>query len=447
MRLPVPLDAFSKLARTDEDEIERLAARGLLDPDGDGLFDEFDVLRLRLLLHYRDLGYSADELSEAIANRGVLYADLLFGADPADVPIADASARAGLAPDDIRRLRRAAGLPGGDRVQDADVAFLSGIRAIVDAGVPMEAVLEVARVLGDALGRVAEAEVRVLRFHVDEPLEMSALSERERSERLQALRELLDPLLDPLVVHIHRQHVVRALVADAVSRLESTGSAEARGHLEATIVFADLASFTPLAEVHGDEVAANVLSRFDGLVREQAEAFGGNVVKQIGDAFMLTFDEPLAGVRFAVALDEAAVRERHFPALRAGVHHGGVLYRVGDYVGGTVNLASRIAALAAANEILVTKVVASAAAEADIEVAPAGVPDIRGLTEPVALYRVVRTGARATRRERDPVCGMLVGDDGAGRLMQGGFEFVFCSRDCRERFLAAPARYARRGGS
>lgn len=206
-------------------------------------------------------------------------------------------------------------------------------------------------------------------------------------------------------------------------------------------MFVDLASFTPLAEVHGDEVAARVLERFDALVREVLAERAGQVVKQIGDAFMLTFSDPVEAVRFAMDLDERCATEPNFPALRAGLHHGPVLYRVGDYVGNTVNLAARIAAMAGAHEILLTKPVASAAIEADIQIDPAGERTIRGMREPVVLWSVVRTGPRATRRERDPVCGMIVGASAAARVIHGGFEFAFCSQDCLARFLERPSRY------
>jgi class 3 adenylate cyclase len=211
--------------------------------------------------------------------------------------------------------------------------------------------------------------------------------------------------------------------------------------MEATILFVDLASFTPLAQVHGDEVAAGVLDRFDALVRTIVLDHHGSLVKQIGDAFMLTFAAPADAVRFAIALDEAVAREENFPAIRAGAHAGPVLYRLGDYVGHTVNLASRIAALAEPNEILATEEVAGAATFEGIVVDEVGDRDIRGVVGSVRLFRITRTGVRATRRERDPVCGMLVTEP-AGRLIVGGFEFVFCSQDCLRRFLADPDRYA-----
>jgi adenylate cyclase len=441
MKEPLELEAFAKLARVEETELEEYRDRGLLDPDGDGCFDEFDVLRLRLLLHYRDLGYTLDEIDQAIGSgaRGALYADLLFDLTSQRIDVDEVAERIGMPVDQVVALRRAIGLEVGV-IPEKDIGFYQGIKSLVETGVPFEAVLDVARVYGDTLRRLAQAEVRMFRYFVDEPLQDS-VSDAERSRRIEALQMMLEPLLDPLVQHLHRQHLLRASVEEAVSALSSDGTLSTPGSLEATIAFVDLASFTPLAEVHGDEVAADVLERFDRLVRELVAEHNGSLVKQIGDAFMLTFTDPVDAVRFAVALDEAASVEAHFPALRVGINAGRVLYRVGDYVGNTVNVTSRIAALATAGEILVTKPVAEAAAEADLPIEPAGEHKLRGVSEPLMLWRIARSGVRATRRERDPVCGMIVTGEPAARLLHGGFEFVFCSDDCLNRFLERPTYY------
>jgi adenylate cyclase len=57
---------------------------------------------------------------------------------------------------------------------------------------------------------------------------------------------------------------------------------------------------------------------------------------------MLVFAAPADAVRFGLAIKDAAGAEPMFPALHIGAHHGPVLYRDGDYVGGGVNLAARI---------------------------------------------------------------------------------------------------------
>jgi adenylate cyclase len=64
-------------------------------------------------------------------------------------------------------------------------------------------------------------------------------------------------------------------------------------------------------------------------------------VKQIRDAFILTFARPADAIEFGLTMDRLVDAEPQFPALHIGARQGSVLYRAGDYVGGTVNLAAR----------------------------------------------------------------------------------------------------------
>ena len=59
----------------------------------------------------------------------------------------------------------------------------------------------------------------------------------------------------------------------------------------------------------------------------------------------------------------AVETQDEFPAVHIGAHHGTVLYRDGDYVGNTVNLAARVAGASSSGQFLVTASVAEGATE------------------------------------------------------------------------------------
>jgi adenylate cyclase len=69
-------------------------------------------------------------------------------------------------------------------------------------------------------------------------------------------------------------------------------------------------------------------------------------VKQIGDAFMLVFIDAEEALRCALDIGRRAAKEPHFPACGLGVSCGRAMYREGDYVGTTVNVAARLVAAA-----------------------------------------------------------------------------------------------------
>lgn len=437
MRGPMSLEEFAALARAPVEDIARYRDAGLLDPDGDGLFDEYDALRLQYVLTRLDAGRSIEELA-ALARGGKadmpFFADLLYQRDEGLVPMSESAEHIGLTPEQVRALGTAIGIPIRRAFDPADLRGLAGVKAMIDAGMPLPALLEASRVLGDAMRRFTQTEAQLMHEHVHEPLRAQGASETEIMRVTEAVMAGMAPVLDQMLVFVHRQYLLRAVIAEVVHHFGGHQTAEA------TIVFVDLSSFTALASVHGDEAAAEVLDRFDALVRTLVQSHAGSLVKQIGDAFMLTFADAADGVRFALALSESATQEDRFPALRVGVHAGPVLYRVGDYVGTTVNLASRILGAAGAGEIVLSEPVALAAGAAGIPVEPVGVRMFRGADEPVSLFRVVRA-----RDRRDPVCGMTVAT-AAIRLTSGGVEHAFCSDDCLRRFVEAPDRYAVTGG-
>lgn len=442
MREPLTLEEFAEFVRLPAEELERYRAAGLLDPDRDGRLDDYDLPRLQYVLRQLELGKSVDAIAAEVAEGRVdvpLVGDLLFPRPQRGYTVDEAAEKLGLSPRLMEALRTAVGLPGSIVLED-DLEGFAGAKAMVEGGLPWEAILEAARVYGDSFRRMAEMEARLLHTHVHERLVAAGATDQQIAEANQAMMEALEGVIDPLLGLIHRQHLMRAMIADALLHMESEERAARPGTFETTIAFVDLTSFTALANVHGDEVAAQVLDRFDELVRSLVHEHGGALIKQIGDAFMLTFREPADAVRFAVKLDATASREEHFPALKVGINHGEVIYRVGDYIGTTVNLASRLATAAMPHEIVMPESVARAVEVAGVPVEPVGVRVIRGISDSVALFKVARGSERTTAR--DPVCGMMVSEQAAGRLTRKGAQYVFCSEDCLRRFLEDPDRYA-----
>jgi adenylate cyclase len=436
---PFTLDEFAALARVRVEDVEEYTSRGLLDPDRDGVLDEMDVLRLRILMHYERIGYPLDDLEKAIreGSQAVLYSDLLFTSDSNSVSAEQAASETGLPVEQVNSFRRSIGLSGP--IPREDLKFFSAVKGLLDEGVDMKVLSDVARVYGDTMRRLAQTEVRMIRSFIGEPGKSSVLKDRQQSERLDSVQQVVAPILEPLLLNIHRQHLMRASVLESLAALEA--DEKGTDAVEATIVFADLVAFTPFAQVHGDEMAADVLDQFDALARESMEGRKGTIVKQIGDAIMLAFPDPAEAVQFVVSLNQAALATPQFPALRAGLHHGAVLYRVGDYVGHTVNLAARIAAVARPHEIDVTEVVAKAAGAAGLRTEPAGSHRLAGVDDPVELWRIVWLDDDAPRSGRDPVCGMSVGEDAAAHLVYGGIDYSFCSPECLRRFIEDPERY------
>jgi adenylate cyclase len=373
------------------DEVETYRSHGLLDPENDGLLDDVDLVRLHVIRHHLDLrGHNVESLAAAVREGRIesMFGSQLFEAG-APLPLDDAAARAGLEPDELRQLLAALGFPSTNlRDEDAGGIF-AALRAALDAGLPWEAILGVTRTLGDSMRRIADAEIRAVHVYIHERLMAEGASEEEVEELIFGIEQNLAPLMDPMIQRLHREYLLQATIEDAFIHLAaSEGQAAELGSVETTIAFVDIASFTALAEASGDETAIRVLDRIDAIVRPMLIEHLGKLVKQIGDGFMLAFRDPADAVRFAVATQGALARDPDLPAIRVGIHSGPALYRTGDYLGGAVNIASRVVSAAMPNQILCTEPVAIAAEKAGVPVEEVGVRMLRGVDDPLPLYRV-----------------------------------------------------------
>ena len=125
-----------------------------------------------------------------------------------------------------------------------------------------------------------------------------------------------------------------------------------------TVLFADVSGSTSLYETAGDSAALEAISTCLGAARAATEAWGGRVVKTMGDEVMSIFPGPDAAANAAADIQ---VRIDALPAVagkklgvRIGFHHGPVLQRDDDVFGDTVNLAARLVSQAKKGEIILS---------------------------------------------------------------------------------------------
>ena len=424
-------------------DVERWIELGLIGSTGSRDLQLDDLERARLLVWASGRGIDAEAVAAVSAREGDVLAPFVAIAETPRAPgfsLAEAAHRAGIDEDLARRVWVARGISPDDELFDEDVTAMTGVRHALDAGLPEEALIQLARVLGDALGRVADAEVRLFHFYVHEPIREANPDPVAEREVTAAAIDALRALTEPSILYAHRKAFERAMRDDLFVHLaEDAAPPGATAQLRAAVLFVDLARYTPLTEAMGDAAVVTVLDRFSDVVREQAIRWDGRIVKQIGDEFMVVFFAPRAMLSCARGIADAVAAEPNFPALRMGAHVGPVLFREADYLGATVNVAARVAACAGANELLVTDAVLDAVDEPGLVHVELGPRPLKGLREPVTLHRVAITARE--QPSRDPVCGMHVAATASIEHTHAGAELLFCSEGCREIFRASPERY------
>ena len=157
---------------------------------------------------------------------------------------------------------------------------------------------------------------------------------------LERIDDLADDL-ERLLVYAWRRKL-----AAAVAQLADGGEAPGSGPQELTVGFADLVSYTRLSQRLEQRELGELVQRFEGLAADVITAGRGRVVKNVGDEVLFTAEDPRSAAAIALSLSERMAVDDLIPDVRVGLAHGPVLRRLGDVYGPTVNLASRLTALA-----------------------------------------------------------------------------------------------------
>lgn len=202
------------------------------------------------------------------------------------------------------------------------------------------------------------------------------------------------------------------------------------------VMFADLAGYTALTDVHGDAEAVAAVESFHQVVTRVTSSHGLHVMKGIGDAFLLTGEEADSAMAAAREIVEDMAAIERGPAVRIGIHQGPTTVRGDDVFGHTVNVAARVASEAHAGQILVTPEVLDAAQIArETNPVSVGTRTFRNVSTPIELFDISHD--RPTDKFIDPICRMLVSAESAvATLRHEGDRVYFCSVECLRRFVA-----------
>ena len=153
-----------------------------------------------------------------------------------------------------------------------------------------------------------------------------------------------------------------------------------------TFLFTDIVGSTERAAQLGDRRWRDLLERSYSLARKEMAHFRGREVKTTGDGFLATFDGPARAIRCACAISDGS--QTLDVRVRAGLHCG-ECELMGEDIGGiAVHIAARVAAMAGANEVLVSSTVKDLVAGSGIRFEDRGAHALKGVPDEWRLYEV-----------------------------------------------------------
>jgi len=190
---------------------------------------------------------------------------------------------------------------------------------------------------------------------------------------------------------------------------------------QVTVLFTDMVGFTTFSERSGEETAFKLMRSLATLMDDAVRAQGGVVQGFTGDGIMAVFgapvaleDAPLRACRAALAIlqqldangEDLKSKYGVRPQLRIGLNTGAAI--VGQVQGGadaavtvvgdTVNVASRLQALAEPDSVIMSEAM-HRLVQGMVEASFAGEHQIKGKAELQKLYRLDRIRHRAVRFE------------------------------------------------
>jgi len=364
------------------DDIERLRAAHIYDPDAD---DAADQLALLERLEVRGLGPDA-LLSAHRLGTLVLAAFEHLIRPGLRRTTAEVAAVTGRSADELRRMWRAWGFPdpAADDAcwSDGDVDAIGFIhQAAAIAG--EEWSMAMARAAGTAMSRVAESEVAFVRSKVEAPLIEQHAARSTLLLKYERVIEGFLPAAAKLLDTLHRHHLT-----DFRRRYASALGPSANNVLDVVVGFADVSGSTALVErLHLAELD-HALAVFEERTTDVIARAGATLVKRLGDGVMFVGHDAEEACRLALDLVAAFPPAEALPPVRVGLAAGVVAALRGDYFGPAVHRAARVVAVAAPRTVLVASEVAERVSPSAFAFEPIGARPLAGFDRPVELFAI-----------------------------------------------------------
>jgi class 3 adenylate cyclase/tetratricopeptide (TPR) repeat protein len=214
-----------------------------------------------------------------------------------------------------------------------------------------------------------------------------------------------------------------------------------RRHL--TILFCDLVGSVTLAAKVDPEEWRTTVAGYQRAASEAIKRFGGEVMRYVGDGIMAFFGYPVAhdndaerAARAGLAILDAIVRLNEQPehtklSVRIGIDSGRVVVGTGtdnavDAFGDAANIAARVQAAAEPGTLMISDATQRLVSGLFI-VEDRGARELKGIVDPIRLYRVIRPSGMHGRFEAMSAAGGLtpfVGREDELRSLQSRWDRV-----------------------
>ncbi|PIN80701.1 hypothetical protein COV16_00425 [Candidatus Woesearchaeota archaeon CG10_big_fil_rev_8_21_14_0_10_34_8] len=174
-----------------------------------------------------------------------------------------------------------------------------------------------------------------------------------------------------------------------------------------TIMFTDLKGYTSKTSNSTRQVCMDLLDRYEYIVTPIFKRYDGEIIKEIGDAFMVAFESPTNAVLCGIEIQEeifrynSIVNKENRLRLKVAINSGEVQIRKNDIYGEAVNIASRLESAVEVDDVFLTDSVYLSMNKS--ETPPAfyvGPYKFKGIPERVNVYKILGENTQVTMVKR-----------------------------------------------
>jgi pimeloyl-ACP methyl ester carboxylesterase len=235
----------------------------------------------------------------------------------------------------------------------------------------------------DISGILPSIKVPTLVIHLTDDALVSVEGGRELAAGIPGARLVELPGTD----HLPFLDASDKIAAEMEEFLTGSQSSLVVDRVLATVVFTDIVDSTRRADAKGDRAWRDLLETHDKTVRRELSRYRGREVKSLGDGFLATFDGPARAIHCASAIRNS-LHGLDLP-VRIGVHTGEVELAEDDVRGIAVHIASRVAHIGGADDVLVSRTVKDLVAGSGIKFEDFGTHTLKGIPEDWQVYRAI----------------------------------------------------------
>ncbi len=161
---------------------------------------------------------------------------------------------------------------------------------------------------------------------------------------------------------------------------------------ERTVMFTDIVGYSKKAAQKELIDTMTLLAVHDKTLMPIVAEFQGRLIKKIGDALMVAFEDPLAACRCATCMQSALIGLNRSSSekilIRIGLNTGTVFVKNEDVFGDAVNVAARMESMAQPGMIFLTEAT-YAKVGGEISCDDCGERSVKGQRQPLRVYMIV----------------------------------------------------------